>query len=285
MHYIEFKNMEKLTIDKLFHIAGLLESGLANSNKLLAGQTWLLFFPESSIRTRITFEKAVTDLGGQTILFPPSTLDKKELLKDVIGYAENWVDGIIVRHSELSKIHEMALNANIPIINAMTSENHPCEILTDLYALSRLKPDYLKLTYTFVGESSNISKTWTSAANILSFKLNHVCTEGNRIEVDGPYYRFSTDLESVIPETDVFLTDGLPSENKHENYYKNYQITHERLKRARPNVLLNPCPPFTRGEEVSIDAIDSEYFVGYEFKKALLWVQQAILLHCSGIEI
>ncbi|MBQ2407554.1 MAG: hypothetical protein II312_12985 [Lachnospiraceae bacterium] len=83
------------------------------------------------------------ELGGKTILFPPEALDKKEKLGDVIGYLENWVDAIVVRHSDIEVVKSMAKHAKIPVINAMTSENHPCEIITDLYALSKLhgRPD------------------------------------------------------------------------------------------------------------------------------------------------
>lgn len=124
--------------------------------KPLERKTVVLFFPESSIRTRVTFEKGIQELGGKTILFPPEALDKKEKIQDVIGYLENWADAIVVRHSDIEVVKSMAKHAKIPVINAMTSENHPCEIITDLYALSKIHKDFEKKKFLFVGAKGNI---------------------------------------------------------------------------------------------------------------------------------
>lgn len=285
MHFLDLNDLNPEMVDRLFNQAKLLESGLGLIQKPLKDTSWVLFFPESSLRTRVTFEKAIAQLGGQVMLFPPSTLDKKEALIDVVGYIQNWADGMVIRHSDWEKLKLVANYSVIPVINAMTAENHPCEILSDLYAIQKLRPEYKTLTYTFVGENGNISKSWASAAKMLGLRFNHVCTEGNRIWREAPYYHFTTDLETVLKETDVILTDGLPTCNQNEAYYEAYQITEGRLKKARKGVLLNPCPPFTRGQEISVDAIESAFFVGYGFKQSLLWVQQAILLYTRGIEL
>ena len=89
----------------------------------------ILFFPSTSLRTRVTFENGIDLLGGQSILFPTETLDKKEKLEDVCGYLNNWADGIIVRHRNLDVVKELAQYSTIPVINAMTDWNHPCEII------------------------------------------------------------------------------------------------------------------------------------------------------------
>lgn len=96
----------------------------------------VLFFPDSSIRTRMTFELGIKKFGGDIITFPESTLDKKEKIEDVIKYLQNWADAVIIRHSNFNILKEMDNHSNIPIINAMTSKNHPCEIIHDLYAIN-----------------------------------------------------------------------------------------------------------------------------------------------------
>ena len=285
MHLLDISDLSLENIEALFTTAEQLEQGVGVRLKPLKETSWVLFFPESSLRTRMTFEKAISELGGQTMLFPPNTLDKQEALKDVIGYMQNWADGIVVRHSDYEKVKLLANFSIIPVINAMTAENHPCEILSDIYAIRKLRPDYKALTYTFVGENGNISRSWASAAKVMGLHFNHVCTEGNRIWREAPNYHFTTELNEVLSDTDVLLTDGLPGCNKNDAYYEAYQITTARLRKAKKGVLLNPCPPFTRGEEISIDAIESDAFVGYDFKKSLLWVQQAILLYSRGTEL
>jgi ornithine carbamoyltransferase len=277
MNLLRITNFTSEQIHELFQLVDCLQEEHSYS---LAGKTFILFFPESSIRTRMTFEKGIMDLGGRCLLFPPETLDKREELRDVLGYLENWADGVIVRHPKMATVTELAEFASIPVINAMTSENHPCEILADLYTMSRMKPNYKKLVYTFVGAASNISRTWLEAAEWLNLQFNQVCQSGYELGKDTINYQFYTDLDHVLPKSDVVLTDSLPEELRIRPYIDNYQITLEKMRMAKDGAILNPCSPFFRNEEVSSDAIDSDYFVGYEFKKNLLYVQQAILLYC-----
>lgn len=271
-HFIHLSDFSKQEIVHIFELADKINVDYGNT-KPLKGKTIILFFPESSIRTRVSFEKGIQMLGGNTILFPPETLDKKEDRKDVIGYLENFADMVIVRHSDLSLIEYMAENSHIPMINAMTSVNHPCEILTDLYALSKKYVDYCEKEYLFMGARGNIGNTWKVASELLGFPFAQCCPKGYEIEGANVCY----DLEEAVVGKDIVCTDSIPTSAKDE--FKGYQISLEHLKHANPGACLNPCPPFFRGEEVSANAIDSEYFVGYEFKKHLLEVQQAIICY------
>ena len=126
----KLKNLIRLTdyhakdIYDIFNIAD--EVVLENYKDILKGKSFVLFFPNSSIRTRVTFEKGIYLLGGQPILFPTETLDKKEDLKDVCGYLNNWADMVIVRHKDINIIEKMSQYLSVTIINAMTDINHPC---------------------------------------------------------------------------------------------------------------------------------------------------------------
>lgn len=217
-------------------------------------------------------------LSGDTILFPPEALDKKEDIKDVIGYLENWADMIIVRHKDLSLLEYMAEHSHIPIINAMTAVNHPCEILTDLYSLSKKYVDYSEKECLFMGSKGNIGNTWKEASELVGFNFTQCCPRG--YEIDGASVCY--DIDKAVVGKDIICTDSIPSAAK--NDFEGYQITLERLIHANVDACLNPCPPFFRGEEVSAAAIDSKYFVEYEFKKALIEVQQAIICYLLGYE-
>lgn len=241
--------------------------------KTLEGKTVVLFFPESSIRTRVTFEKGIQELGGKTILFPPEALDKKEKLGDVIGYLENWVNAVVVRHGDIEVVKSMTKHARIPVINAMTSENHPCEIITYLYALSKLYKDIEKKKFLFVGAKGNIGNTWKAASELMGFELEQCCPDG--YEIDN--IKFHANIDEAVIGKDIICTDSIPSKAKED--FKEYQITLQHMQKANMGAVLNPCPPFFRGEEVFEDVINSDYFVGYGFKKCLLPVQQAILCY------
>lgn len=277
MNLLDINDLSSQQITDIFHLSDRLR--LKNDRNSLVGKTFILFFPESSLRTRITFEKGIKELGGECVLFPPETLDKREKLSDVINYLENWADGVIIRHPDLSKIRELSYQSSIPIINAMTSHNHPCEILSDLYTISRQRENFKELVYTFVGPAGNICRSWADVADVMNLNFNHVCTSDHNLGKDSLNYRFHTEVEDILMKSDVVLTDSLPEKIRSEEYIDKYQITLERMKLTKKNAILNPCPPFFRGEEISEDAISSNYFVGYSFKKNLLYVQQAIVLY------
>ncbi|SER23641.1 ornithine carbamoyltransferase [Gracilibacillus ureilyticus] len=281
MHLLSISDLSEHEITRIFTLADSLtyNQGIGP----LKGKTFVLYFPESSIRTRITFEKGIKDLGGECILFPPDSLDKREELEDVMQYLENWADGIIVRHSDFAKVKELSHHSSIPVINAMTSENHPCEILSDLFSISKIRENYRDLVYTFVGPAGNISRSWMNVAKVMNLDYHHVCMEGNELGENSLHYKFHTELEKVLVSSDVILTDSLPDHLRNHDYINKYQITLERMNLAKKHAILNPCPPFFRNEEVSEDAISSKYFVGYPFKKNLLYVQQAVILSCLGM--
>lgn len=278
MNLLDINEWSTDQILNIFHLTDEIKLGMHKN--CFTGKAFILFFPESSIRTRITFERGIKELGGECILFPSETLDKREQLSDVIKYIENWAQAVIVRHTNFSKIQELCSHSTIPVINAMSAVNHPCEILSDLYSISKRREQFQELVYTFVGPAGNISKSWAAIANLMNLKFNHVCTKGHELGDDSDNYKFYTDLDETLMKSDVVLTDSLPKELQNQEYITKYQITLERMKLTRNSAMLNPCPPFFRGEEISEEAISSEFFVGYAFKKDLLFVQQAIILHC-----
>lgn len=271
--FIRLTDFTKEELFEIFRIADNIE----DYADFLNGKTVVMFFPSSSIRTRVSFEKGIYLLGGQSILFDPSTLDKKEDLKDVCGYLQNWADAVVVRYKDIDLLDRMSKSMNIPVINALTDDNHPCEMMSDLYSLSKIRDDFLKDEYLFVGASGNIGKAWKEAADAFGFSLTQSCPD--KYSIQG--IENIADLRKAILGKDIVCTDSFPKDMAQE-----YQVTKELMEMANSNAVLNPCPPFYRGEEVSEDFIDSDFFVGYEFKQSLLKIQQAILIYCiCGMQV
>ena len=271
-HFIGLEQLSKNDIYDIFKLADELAAGGHRGS--MSGKSAVMFFPSSSLRTRVTFERGVCLLGGQPLLFPPETLDKREELRDVSGYMTGLADMLIVRHSDKRVIEKLAASSEIPVINAMTKEDHPCEMLTDMYALTKLRGDISKLRFLFVGADGNIGRTWKQAADIMGFELCQCCPEGYEVE-DLKVFRT---IEEAVKGIDIVCTDALPKEAV--SAFAPCRVTKAAMDTANEGALLNPCPPFFRGEEVSEDAIASAYFVGYGFKNALLNVQQAVMLWC-----
>lgn len=269
-HFLDYQNITKANLQELFSLADEIDQ----KQNICAGKTFILFFPETSIRTRVSFEKGINMLGGQTIVFPSETLDKKEKIKDVSGYLNNWADCLVIRHPNKQLLEEVSRYSEVPVINAMTAVDHPCEILTDLYALKQLGRDIFTQAFLFVGANENIGYSWYEAAK--TFGLSFTQTSPKSFQITDANHE--VDIHKAIKGKDIILTDSWASSNVAA--LAPYQVTTELMEQANPNALLNPCPPFTRGEEVSEEVIASEYFVGYGFKNSLLNVQQAILLWC-----
>ena len=152
----------------------------------------------------------------------------------------------------------------VPIINAMTDRNHPCEIISDMYSLSKIREEFIKDKYLFCGESGNIGLSWKEAAGVLGFEFSQCCPQGYEMEGVQVY----RDIKEAVKGKDVICTDSFPADKLGD--FKNYQITKEIMDMANENAVLNPCPPFYRGD----------YFAGYQFKRFLLEVQQAIVIYC-----
>lgn len=159
-HLIRLTDLTPNDVYDIFYIADELNTGKYNG--FLNRKSAVLFFPVSSIRTRVTFEKGIYLLDGQSILFPNDALNKKttsarsEDLRDVCGYLNNWADIVIVRHRDIQLIEKLAECSNVPVVNAMTDCNHPCEILADLYSLSKIRDNFVNDKYLFCGKSGNI---------------------------------------------------------------------------------------------------------------------------------
>jgi ornithine carbamoyltransferase len=271
-HLLRLTALTSDDFHNIFQLADELVDG--KHHNVFAGQTFAMYFPPTSVLTRTTFERAICLLGGQTVLFPSNALDHKGFIGDTSGYLSNWVSAIVVRHRDIMKLEELAENSAVPVVNAMTSANHPCEILSDLYSLSKLRSDYLSLNYLFVGVNGNIGNAWREAAQVMGLNLVHCCPDGYEMSS----VKVERDIKTAITNADVVLTDSLPADAV--DTFAPYQITAALMATAKPGALLNPCPMFFRGQEVSADAIESDFFVGYGFKERLVEVQQAVLLWC-----
>ncbi len=270
--FIRLTDLRAGEVYEIFHIADEISAGKYNG--FLQGKSAVLFFPASSIRTRVTFEKGIWLLGGQSILFPDDALNKKEDIRDVCGYLNNWADLIIVRYQDIQLIEKIAEYADVPVINAMTDCNHPCEIMADMYALSKIRGDFIRDNYLFCGKSGNIGLAWKEAAEVMGFDLSQCC--GTGYEMDG--VNIYHDIMEAVKGKDIICTDSLPAGVLAD--FKDCRVTGEVMDMANKNAILNPCPPFYRGEEVSDEVIQSDYYAGYAFKKNLLEIQQAIIIWC-----
>lgn len=264
-HLLSLRDWDEADLNGFFDLVERYASGTGPRFDVAAA----MFFPPSSLRTRVSFERGATLMGIQPIVFPPKSLDKTEDPLDVAGYLAQWADLIVARHPDLEVLERLASADVLPVVNAMTTVNHPCEVLSDLYALSR-DADIAQLRYLFVGAVGNIAGAWCEAARAFGLDMRQSCPADLRVSG----MPWEENLRSAMLTADVVITDG---PGPHAKALVPYRVTAELLDTAPYGVRLIPCPPFIRGREISPDAVAHRAFAGYGFKRSLMPVQQAVM--------
>ncbi len=259
----------------------------------LKGKSIALIWDAEGFRNRVAFELGIAALGGIAVQVP-GRLDERESIEDVAAYLCNWFEAIVSRARLHSHMERLASAARVPVINARTNYNHPCEILGDLAYIRARRGRLDGLKVAFVGEATNLCHPWFEAAARLPIEVVQVCPPGysveesllNKMKRDSiGKLSVTSDFAGGLKDANVVYTDCWPSHNTDEEYqrikrlFSPYQITAESLKMAAPDVLFLPCPPVHRGEEVSADAMQSPACCVYAAKEYLLHAQNAVLVH------
>ncbi|MBW4718530.1 ornithine carbamoyltransferase [Saccharothrix obliqua] len=268
-HLVRLTDWTRAEIDAVFALADEYSAG----NGPRRSGSAVMFFPSSSLRTRVTFERGAHLMGLQPIVCPPDALEKPEALSDVAGYLAPWTAVLVVRH-RMEIIEGIAAGSPVPVVNAMSELNHPCEVLSDVYTLGK-KRDPRALHYLFVGADGNIAGAWREIATVLGLDLTQCCPR----ELATPGGDWTDDLAGAIRTADVIITDG---PGPHADRLAPFRITADLLDTAPPGAQYAPCPPHVAGREATADAFKHPAFAGHGFKQALLPVHQAVMEFCMS---
>jgi ornithine carbamoyltransferase len=232
----------------------------------LAGQTWAMIFNKSSTRTRVSFEVAVHELGGRPLFLNANDMQigRGEPVKDTARVLGRMVHGAIIRTYAQADIEEFAAYSKIPTINALTDDEHPCQILADIQTIEEKLGPIAGRKVAFVGDCAcNVARSWIYAAGILKFNLALAGPEGYLSDITNPYVTQSHSAMEAASDADVLYTDvwvsmGLEEEKaKRQAAFQGYQINHELLAVAKKHALVQHCLPAYRGQEIT-DAIFEE---------------------------
>ncbi len=243
----------------------------------LSGRRIGLIVDDSGWRNTSALDLGIQSMGGHCVKLPIS-FDGGETLEDLSGYLANWVDLAAVRTPLLQRLRTFADAAPFPVMNLRTKANHPCETLGDLSYLLARRGSIEGLTVVAVAPTGNILQSWVEAARVLPLRLiqlydsNYLMGEeeaaGDNIEV--------TDSMSAMREADVVITDCWPKDGSAARL-RSYQVTAELLDSIRPEGVFIPCPPVSRGQEVSEEAMTHPSFAATAAKAYLLHAQNAYL--------
>lgn len=263
-------SIAELTLDSINQIFSTAQKRDNQQNKF-DGLTCAYSFEGNSLRTRATFLKALTDLG-LTAIDLPNLLKTKEEKLDLAGYLDQWIDIYVIRESNHESLRAFAASSQKPVINAMSSKGHPCEVLSDAFYIQEYFNGLNQLKFCIVGCPTNVLNSWVELCELLSLNYVRVIPDGFT-ESSKRSNKVTSSLDEGISQADVILTDGYPETWSNQDY----QITRNKLELASNGALLIPCPPFDTTKEVSRDAINSKYFAGYQQKRCLYHVQSAII--------
>lgn len=260
----------------------------------LAGKTLGMIFEKSSTRTRISFEVGIYQLGGMALFLSnrDTQLGRGEDISDTARVMSRYLDAIVIRTYSQAFVEEFARYATIPIINGLTDQQHPCQILCDLFTVMEKKGSYEGLKVAYVGDGNNVANSWIDAAARLPFQLSLACPEKYEPDTDIlvrgmkeakhgiTVYRnpFDAVFNADVIYTDVWTSMGQEAEKEERTrIFKAYQVNSKLLAQAREDVIVMHCLPAHRGEEITDDVIDGQRSVVIDQAENRLHVQKAIM--------
>ena len=260
---------------------------------LLAGKTIVLIFEKASTRTRISFQVGISHLGGNTLLMTPaeSQLGRSEPLEDTARCLSRYADGLVVRTFGQEKLDILAKYGSIPVINALTNEGHPCQVMSDMLTMYERTPDLASQKVAWIGDGNNMANSWIEAAARFGFTLALACPEGydpdaatlafaraEGAKVNLVRDPFAAAKGANYINTDVWASMGQEEEQKiREAAFKNFIVTEELMGVAAPGAKFMHCLPAHRGEEVTEAVIEGPASVVFDQAENRLHMQKAIV--------
>lgn len=255
---------------------------------ILNGKCLAMIFEKPSTRTRVSFENAMTQLGGHAIFLSPTDtqLGRGESIADTARVLSRYVDAIMARLFDHGNIIDLAKNAEIPVINGLTDFCHPCQILTDLYTVLE-KKGTLNLKFAWLGDGNNVCNSFIFAASKFKFQFSIATPRGFEPkaldDVAASNIEITHDPKNAVKDASVIITDTWVSmgqeaeKEKRLKIFKPFQVNQELIRFADPNYLFMHCLPAYRGYEVTTDVIDGPNSIVWDEAENRLHVQKAIL--------
>jgi len=284
-------------IETILTVAGRLKSELRarRAHPLLAGRTLAMIFEKPSLRTRVTFEVGMVQLGGAAIHLAPGDirLGERESAGDIARNLERWVDLVMARTFLHQSVVDLAAGARVPVINGLSDLHHPCQVLSDCFTLLEHRGRLTGLRVAFIGDGNNVVHSWMDAAARLGFDFVLACPPGYEpdpaiVAQGGAHVSVTHDAEAAARDADVLYTDVWTSMGQEteaqarRQAFRPYQVNARLVARARPDALVMHCLPAHRGEEITDEVIDGPRSVVFDQAENRLHAQKAIMVWLLG---
>jgi ornithine carbamoyltransferase len=261
----------------------------------LKGKTLAMIFDRPSTRTRVSFDVAMRQLGGESITLTGQEmqLGRGETIADTARVLSRYVDGIMIRTLEHDTLLELAQHATVPVINGLTHRSHPCQVLADVMTFEEHRGSIRGKTVAWSGDANNVLTSWVHAAGRFEFRLRVAAPPELKpkkwlmdwIKTSPADIRIGSDPEEAVKGADCVVTDtwvsmGDRDGTRRHNLLKRYQVNARLMARAKPDAIFMHCLPAHRGEEVTADVIDGPQSVVFDEAENRLHAQKGILAWC-----
>jgi ornithine carbamoyltransferase len=271
------------------------QRGRGQTDQGIAGKVLAMIFDKPSTRTRVSFDVAMRQLGGQTTVLTghEMQLGRGETIADTARVLSRYVDAIMIRTLDHEMVVDLARHATVPVINGLTRHSHPCQIMADVMTFEEHRGSIRGRKVAWTGDANNVLTSWIHAAHQFEFELA-VATPADLapkkplldwISSSGAHIRIGEDAERAVADADCVVTDTWVSmgdgggERRH-NLLKPYQVNAQLMKKAKPEAIFMHCLPAHRGDEVTDDVIDGPQSVVFDEAENRLHAQKGILVWC-----
>jgi len=294
-HFLDIEPFDEDTLRDMFALSRGFKDGTAANMRPLEGKFLALVFEKPSTRTRISFDVGMRQLGGETVHLTHSDaqLGQGETVADTARVLSRFVDIIMMRTTSPDKLHEMAEYASVPVINGLTDDTHPCQLMADVMTFEEHRGPIRDRAVAWSGDGNNMALSWIQAAVRFDFELRLACPpelspdpetlawakkQGARVEL-------TTDPHAAVEGADCVVTDTWvsmnvsKSESRH-NLLRAYQVDDKLMAEAKPDAIFMHCLPAHRGEEVTENVIDGPQSVVWDEAENRLHAQKGILAWC-----
>ncbi len=292
-HYLQFTDLTAEDYAWLFERAAVIKRKFKSYEKYhpLADRTLAMIFEKASTRTRVSFEAGMYQLGGSVVHLTTgdSQLGRAEPIEDSARVISRMVDLVMIRTFGQDKIERFAAHSRVPVINGLTNEFHPCQILADIFTFQEHRGSIAGKTVAWVGDGNNMANTWLQAADLLGFKVHLSTPSGYEVDqaVAGvrsrdSYQVFKDPMDACrgadLVTTDVWTSMGYEAENEERRKaFAEWCVDLDMMKAARPDALFMHCLPAHRGEEVAAEVIDGPQSVVWDEAENRMHVQKALM--------
>lgn len=291
-HFLDLADIPPETLRSILDNAHALKKEKYSPRQILEGLSLAMMFDKKSTRTRISFELAMKQLGGHTIVMDMGgmQISGAESIEDTANVLSRFVDAIMIRMGDHATLAELAKYSTVPVINGLTDHSHPCQIMADLQTIEEKLGNVSGKKIAWFGDYNNVTRSFVHASEKFGFEFIAAVPEALHKKADNTA-TITTDAKAAAKDADILVTDtwvSMGQEGKDIDIFWPYQVNADLMKLAKPHALFMHCMPIHQGEEVTEEVLRSPACIIYDEAENRLHAQKAILAWCleeSGVRV